>query len=962
MDSQSPKKLIGRCDEIAAIGQVLEEARQGKGSVLLMAGEAGVGKTRLAEDCLARSGLQVFTGRAREDATAPYGPVASALRERLRRTPTESGDLGRLSAYLSVLLPEFGPCPEDGGPEILLEAVMEAWISMARGHPAALLLDDLHWADNATLELLPPLAERIGTEPLAVIATYRSDELAREHPIRRMRNDLRRIRRLREIAVRSMERKETAVLLERVLGSRPSPSLVDLVFEKTQGIPLYVEELAEALVSSGRVRDETDGIGLTPGGDVPVPESIRDAVLLRLGVLSEAARSQIEIASVAGVEFGLEMATSLAGGEAGIEELLEKNLIVETEPGIGGFRHALIRDAIRGQIGWSRRRTLHRRIAAYLDRSGAPPEAVAEHWLAANEHEPARRALLELADRSCRLHAYRDAARAGHQALEIWPAGEDEEERCAALLRLARCAQITGQLGDATRALEEVLGSAGTTADEGRRAEALRSLATVYELQGSTEQALDARTESARAFESVGSPAEAAVEWLAIAGRYTSRSALDRARDAARRAGTLAEGAGRIDLVVRAKGFEGNLLAMQGQSEAGRGLAQEALSLALRSNRTEAASEAYRRLASVFDYSSDFAGARDAYATAVEYCRTQGDDANARVCLGCMSFIVYRTGEWKRAFEVSREVLEDPRSPAGSTVIAQAVLGLMRACRGETRRARQHLEGALGIARGDDLAIGKMLVEFGLALVAELEDDVEEAARLHEKVLEAWRGTQDRHDLVPVFLWQSTFAGRHGLEREATRRADALATMASGTGNPESMAALAHALAEVSLLAGDATEAVRQFEQALARTEKLEIPLELAVTSWRLGSALARRGDRGGAVRHLNNAYRTARNLGARPISGLIAAELDALGERVEEGGHPDGAAREARAGLTRRQVEIVRLIAEGLTNKEIAAKLFLSPRTVDMHVGHLLDRLDCRSRVEAARRADELGLLKDPS
>jgi ATP/maltotriose-dependent transcriptional regulator MalT len=681
-------------------------------------------------------------------------------------------------------------------------------------------------------------------------------------------------------------------------------------------------------------------------------------VILRLDPLSEPARSTLDAAAVVGMEFDLELVVGLAGEESGIEELLAGHVVFEVEPGTGAFRHTLIREAIRGEIAWSKRRSLHRRIAAYLQRAGAPPEQVTEHWLAAAEYEPARRALLELADRSCRLHAYGDAARAGQRALEIWPEGEEEEKRLEALERLAHCAQVSGQLGDAVRALREVADSPLVLGDDVRRGNVMRALATLYGLQGAGEQASESRTAAAKAYESAGEPAEAAVEWLAVAARHTANSALDHAVETIRRAGELAAGAGRPDVIVRAKAFEGNVLAMMGKAEEGRGLAQEALSIALDSSETEAAAEAFRRLASVLDYSSDFGGARDAYATAVDYCRTQGDDVNARVCLGCMSSIVYRTGDWKRALETCREVIDDPHSAPGSSSLAHGITGLIRAYRGETRPARKLLDESLARARQAEVAIVELLSRFGRALVAELDGDESGAAALHQDVLEGWRHTQDRHDLVPVFLWQSTFFARRSQERETTQRADALSTMASQTGNAEAMAALAHALGEVAGLAGQVGEAVTHFRQALAQSEKLEVPLEHAVTSWRLGVALARSGDREEAVRHLASAYRLARNLAARPFAALIAADLEACGERVEEGSQPAEAGLSGRGGLTRRQAEIVRLLADGLTNKEIAQKLFLSPRTIDMHVGHILERLDCRSRTEAARKAGELGLL----
>lgn len=948
-------QLIGRLAETERLQGALERLRGGYGSIVILAGEAGVGKTRLAEHVLAESGLTVASGQAREDATPPYGPVTAALRTYLKTASADAHDLGPLSPYLSMLIPELGPPPDGADPDLLVEAVIGAWIAAARLQSVILFMDDLQWADNATLGMIPVLAERIADEPLLLLGTYRSDEITRGHPIRRLRTELRRSRLCEEITLGPIGRDDTGRILERALGSPPSASLIDLVHGKTHGVPLYVEELASSLLTTDRLQEGDGGVELAPGEAVPIPESIQDAVLLRLDALPDAARHLLEIASVAGMEFDLELVTGLAGEETAVEELVDRGWIVENAPGWGAFRHALIREAIRGQIAWSRRRALNRRVASYLDRIGAPPEQVAEHWLAANENEPARRALLELAQRSCRLHAYRDAARAGHRALEIWPEGEAEDERIDTLLQLAHCAQVTGQLGDAVQALREVV---DVTENEIQRAKALRALATVHGLQGSVEQSLETRSEAARIFERNDAPSEAAVDWLAVSGRLTARNSLDQALDAVRKAGVLAAASGRQDLIIHAKGLQGNLLAMRGEAGAGRELAQTALSLALQHNHTEAAGEAYRRLASVLDYSSDFAGSRDAYDTAVAYCREQGDDVNARVCLGCMSFIVYRTGEWKRAIAVSREVLNDSRLEVGSRLNATVIVGLIRAIRGETRPARKRLQQALSSAEHHQLAIPGLFARFGLALISEFEDDAEEAARRHEEILEAWRDTEDRHDLVPVFLWQSTFFARLEREVEATQRADALATMASGTDNRESMSALAHALGEVSLLAGKATEAVGQFRQALVQGEALEIPLEIAITHWRLGTALARTGDRETAARHLTRAYRTTRNLGARPVSSWILGELTALGERVEEGRHPDAVAREARRGLTRRQVEIVRLIADGLTNKEIASRLFLSPRTVDMHVRNLLDRLDCRGRTEAVRKAVDLGIL----
>jgi DNA-binding CsgD family transcriptional regulator len=181
--------------------------------------------------------------------------------------------------------------------------------------------------------------------------------------------------------------------------------------------------------------------------------------------------------------------------------------------------------------------------------------------------------------------------------------------------------------------------------------------------------------------------------------------------------------------------------------------------------------------------------------------------------------------------------------------------------------------------------------------------------------------------------------------------AEALTRIASGTGHPYALAALAHAIGESALLDGDADTAAEQLARAVELHRGLDVPFERAHVEMRAGVALAAAGERDAALERLGDAYRTARKLGARPLASEAAGEVAALGESVTR--------RTAEAtGLTRRELEVVRLIAVGRTNRDVAQELFLSPRTVDMHVRHILRKLDCHSRVEAAHRAHELGLL----
>ena len=262
----------------------------------------------------------------------------------------------------------------------------------------------------------------------------------RGHPLRRLRRDLRRAGRLHELTLGPLDARETATLVAQILGGDPAPGLAADLYERTQGVPFFVEELAAALAASGKVLQGKRGLDLAKGGEVPVPDTVRDAVLLRVATLSDEARSMLEIAAVAGLSFELRALVEL-GGESGLDEAIECGVILEAEFGWAAFRHALTREALYSDIRWTRRRGLHRQYADYLSARGAGPAVVAEHWLAAHDYELATPLLVEATADYERLHAYRDALRTGRRAIELWPEGSEESARLTLLERVARCAQ-----------------------------------------------------------------------------------------------------------------------------------------------------------------------------------------------------------------------------------------------------------------------------------------------------------------------------------------------------------------------------------------------------------------------------------------------------------------------------------------------------------------------------------------
>ncbi|MDP9209923.1 MAG: AAA family ATPase, partial [Actinomycetota bacterium] len=448
-------ELVGRERERSVLGNAIATAAGGDGGIFLVAGEGGVGKTALVESTLAETGRLVLRGAADQRAVRPYAPIVAALRAYQRVVPDGLGGSGALSEHLALILPELGAPAPDIDQATLFEAVGNLLEQIACSEPTVVFLDDLQWVDDATAELLLHLDRMLEPAPVLIVGAYRSDEVSRGHPLRRVRAELRRRRRLQELTVEPLGPADTAALAARVLEARLGSTLARALYDRTQGVPFFIEELAVALTAAGRLETAAGTVELGPQGVLPLPDTVKDTVLLRAERLSSTGRHTLEIAAAAGLRFDLELLATL-GGADGIDEAIQRGFLVEVDQQ-AAFRHALIREAVYDDTAWTRRRSYHRRLAEELERRGAAPEAVAEQWLAAGERDRARPSLLAAAERFCQMHAYRDAARAVRRALELWPEGEDEDDRLAALERLGTCAQLHGDLAGAARAWQEVV-------------------------------------------------------------------------------------------------------------------------------------------------------------------------------------------------------------------------------------------------------------------------------------------------------------------------------------------------------------------------------------------------------------------------------------------------------------------------------------------------------------------------
>jgi DNA-binding CsgD family transcriptional regulator len=968
--------LVGRTAEAGALRGFLRASRAGRAPVVLVSGEAGVGKTALVEHVLTADGGMVLRGQAAEWQPAAYDLLAQVLRAMPSAESAGQPARGGLDAVLHNS--RAGPAQ---APPKVAEAVCAALTRAAQDGAITVFLDDLQWADDATLDLLPQLADQIAGRGILLIGCFRSEELPRDHLLRSVRAELRRRNRLAEISLASLGTAEVTQLLAGLLGAEPEPSLVTAIGGRADGMPFAVEELAAALRQSGQLVYRGPAVALTSGAEAMVPDSVREAVLLRTARLTAAEISLLQSAAVAGAAFDVDLVASVAQAPAWSDRLAEAGLVTDVADGRSAFRHSLTRDAIYADIGWSGRRDLHRRTAEALAADGAPQALVAAHLLAARDTDKARGALLAAAAEHLCVHAYRDAARALRQALELWPsaapqaavparaqaaAGADEPARLTAVEQLAHCAEMCADHVESASLLRELVQGRLAGLDIRGAATAQRRLALAHELLGQWDAALACREAAAAGYAASGLPAEAAIERLAAASHLRSAAAYSAALGVLAAARADAELSGRTDLLLRVDGLRGNILSRIGRADDGVAAVRAALGRALElpptGALTMAAAELQQRLADALEHAGDYQAAAAAYGSAYAFCDARGQDATGQLCRACVTAVLFPGGLWDRAADLCADVLAAPLSQPHTRSVGAGMLGLVHAMRGQPELARPLLLESRSIATRIELTAMELLSGWGLCVLADLSGDRADAEDRGRMILDRWESCEERHYCVPVLQWLSTFFAENGAASQTRRCAAALSSIAQATARPEALAALAHAVGESALFDGEPKAAARAAARELLRAVELFTPLGLplatATAQRRAGAALALAGDRDQAVVLLLAALATARPLDAGPLCRQIEAALADLGARPRAGRRGRSRAG-APGGLSRREIEVMLLVAQGNTSREIGSQLFLSPRTVEMHVRGCLLKLECRTRAEGVRRIAELGLMQ---
>jgi DNA-binding NarL/FixJ family response regulator len=958
--AQIAEPIVGREPELDTLDRLLEETCAGEHRFAVLVGEPGIGKTclltGLGERAAAR-GCLVLEGRASElERELPFGLVVDAFDAYLEALDPRTYDrlaadgLGELASVFPSLR-SLGAGSEQ--PRTAVErfrahhAVRELMERLAARQPLVLALDDVHWSDGASIELIGHLLRRPIQAAVLVVAAFRTGQAdprlagaievgAREGKVEQLR--------LGPLAPADVER----------LLDMDGAAERDRLYRESGGNPFYLIQLARSGQTTPRIaRGREDSHG--------VPAGVTAAIATELDGLAPSAKAFAQAAAVAGDPFELDLAVATAAmpepeALAALDGLIARDLIrVGEVPRRFEFRHPLVRMAVYESCSPGVRLAAHERAAGALAQRGAPATARAHHVEQSARHgDMAAVAVLREAGEIAAERAPSSAARWFHAALRILPETAPPEERGRLLMALAGSWAAIGRLEDSRAALLETL-ELIPAGDSATRVKLISSCAAVEQLLGRHAEAHD-RLAGALAELPGDDSAEAAALMFDLALDAFYGMDYEGMREWGRRALAAAKGvddppqtAAAAAITAFAETLEPG---MTSQAQAHRNeaaalvdsLTDEELGRQLNSVAWLSATEFYLDL-----YGPGIAHAERGLAVAKS--TGQGDLFPALTL--ALANLLFCSGRPREAAELLDGVVESARLSDNAVGLAWSLLNRSFAaiCAGETEEALRAGEEAANLTEGfgDSPVRAWAAAANGIAL---RDSGAAESAR--RLMVDACGG--DELTRIPG-AWRANWLEimtdiclATGREDDARRIAGLAGELARGYGLPLSTALAERAAARVALADGAPAAAAEHALRSASGTEEMGARIEAAASRALAGQALAALGDTERAVAELELAAQEFEACGAPRRRERVERDLRKLGRGTHRRSQPGKADAKGVGSLTGRELEIARLVVDRRTNSEIAAELFLSIKTVETHMRNIFRKLDAGSRIDVAR------------
>lgn len=960
--------LVGRAEELRSLDWLLSELDQGRAPAIELVGEPGIGKTRLLQELAARAeerGHLVLSGSAAElERELPFSVFVDALDEYVEGLEAKSlaaldddvqAELGHVFPSLSTLA---------SGHEVAQQheryryhrAVRELLDRLAAAKPLVLLLDDLHWADSASVELLGALLRRPPTAAV-LIALARRPGRGPEHLSAALER-AHRAEALTRIELGAL----TPVEAREFLGETVTVADEAVLYEQSGGNPFYLEQLARALGCAG----VTTPTPVPSMSDLGVPSAVADSLTEELARLSAGGRRVLEGAAVAGDPFELEFAAAAAGtAEAAamdaIDELLQLDVVHPTEvPRRFRFRHPLVRHAVYEATAGGWRLGAHERCAKALAAQGATAAARAHHVeRSAGQGDVGAVAVLREAGEAAARLAPASAARWLAGALRLLPQTAPARERVELLLAYAEALAATGQLAGSHEALLEGLATApdespalGTTL--------MIACARVEHRLGRYEQA-QARLVGALSELAEPISPESVVLLIELALNDFYRSKYQAMQAWAQRAAGAAEVLADPPLVAAALAMPALADAMTGAGERAQAHCAAAAALvdSLSDDELSRRLDAAAWLAAAELYVDRYAEADAHAARALTLARSTGQGGLFLVLYQILGRTWYVRGKLTEATQLLDGATEAARLLGNTQALVGTLFNrsVVAVAVGDLEVALDTAQESLELAR--DLDEGFVAAWASVRLAGALLESGQPAQAL-ELLLGSAGGPE--LTLIPggwrcyclellTRCWLAL-----GRRDDAQCAADCAASAAAAVQLPLPGAWAGRAAAALALHDGDPARAAAVALTSAAAADEVHAPIEAALSRTLAGRAFAEAGQVGRAIAELQRAAAELDDRGALRYRDEAERELGKLGHRIRRRTRPGKTDGTGPESLTERELQIARLVVDRKTNPEIAADLFLSKKTVETHLRHIFQKMDVPSRVALARaieRAD---------